>query len=132
MKLSQRIAIFLFCCLAASATHSIFAQMAAGGLRETVADAAGGRAAEAAPALILARTGIAQGFASHPLGPSTLTAETDAGFAPQQSFDSSTSGFHTWSIRHGLAQNLHSLRSSVGQEAVPEDPLQVLAPTTKK
>jgi hypothetical protein len=112
VKLSQRIAIFLFCCLVGSATHSLFAQTAGEGLRGAV-------------------TGAAKSATQIP-GSSTLTAEPAAGFSPPQSLDSSTSQVVLWSIRHDLAQNLHSLRSSAGQEAVPEDQLQVLAPTTKK
>lgn len=112
MKLSQRIAILLFCCLVGSATHSIFAQTAAEGLRGAATDAA-------------------KSAAQIPVS-STLTAEPTAGFSPPQSLDSSTSQILLWSIRHDLAQNLHSLRSSAGQEAVPEDQLQVLAPTNKE
>ena len=156
MKLSQRIAIYTSCSSVGSATHSIFAQMATGGLCGTANDAIGTVVAKSAITPISAvielvpagringsraysiwspkadRVAIeAPGSAAQPVGPSPLTAEPNAGIAPQQSLNSSTSQVHLWSIRHDLAQNLHSLRSSAGQDAVPEDPLQVLAPTTK-
>jgi len=120
VKLSQRIAIFLFCCLVGSATHSIFAQTAAEGLGETAAAATEARVSTPTPTI--ARRCTVRTFAAHPL----------AGFTLHQSFDSSTSEFFVWSIRHDLAQNLNSLRSSAGQEAVLEDQLQVLAPTNKE
>ncbi|QEE28473.1 hypothetical protein FTW19_10965 [Terriglobus albidus] len=130
VKLSQRIAFCSFSCFVGSATHLLFAQTAVEGLRGVVAGAAGTRVGALTP--ILPGIDIVQGFASHPFGPSTLTVEPDTSFTPRQSLDSSTSRFHPESTHDDLAQNLHSLRSSAGQDAVPEDPLQVLAPTTKK
>lgn len=127
MKLSQRIAIFPFCCPVGSATHSIFAQTDTEGLRGVVTDATRSVAAKADRSTIEAPRSVAR-----TLGPSTLIAEPHAGFTPQQSLDSSTSQVQLWSIRHNLAQNIHSLRSSAGQDVAPEDQLQVLVRTTKK
>jgi len=126
VKLSQRIAFCSFSCFVGSATHLLFAQTAAEGLR--------GRVIDATRSIATANQGAIEtsGPTAQMLGPSALTVEPDAGPTPPQSLDSSTSQFHQWSIRHDLAQNLHSFRSSAGQDAVPEDPLQVLTPTTKK